>query len=120
MTNKFDVLYKDTIGSSAESDDPILVFINNLKSQLNTATFSDREKQQLNSEESDSHGYDDSNGENDESYLNEEDDEEEDEEEGEGEDFDDIEEDNKSQVKSNSVKSKFGTTQQPVKKLKKF
>jgi hypothetical protein len=104
MTNKFDILYKDTIGSSVESDDPILVFINNLKSQLNTATFSGREKQQLNSEDSDSHGYDDSYGENDESYLNGDDDDEEDED-----DFDDIDDDEKSQVKSNSVK-----------KLKKF
>jgi len=116
MTNKFDILYKDTIGSSVESDDPIIVFINNLKSQLNTANLSAHEKQHLNSEESDSHGYDDSNGDHDdESYLNDEDDDEEGEEDDgddEGE-YGDLENSGKPQVKSDSNKL-------PIKKLRKY
>ena len=112
MTNKFDILYKDTIGSSVESDDPIIVFINNLKSHLNTANLSAHEKQHLNSEESDSHGYDDSNGEHDdESYLNDEyDDEEEEEEDDDEGEYGDSD---KLQVKSDSNKL-------PIKKLRKY
>lgn len=35
MTENFDKLYKDAIGNSYDPNDPILVFINNLKDQLN-------------------------------------------------------------------------------------
>ena len=121
MTNKFDTLYKETIGGSAESNDPIIVFINNLKSQLNTAKHSGHENT-LNSEDSDSREYDDSIEDREESgssFLNENDDDEED-EEIEDDEEPIIDEKQSTKVASNSLQSKLNSDKLPIKKFRKF
>ena len=66
MTLKFDNLYKETMGSNADANDPIFAFINNLKTELSSPKFQNKyqpsaSRRYLNSEESDSlsNGFDD-------------------------------------------------------------
>jgi hypothetical protein len=147
MTNKFDILYQDTIGNATESSDPILVFLNNLKSQLDSSRNSNKngnlKRTSLNSEESDSLGFDDSatttddqTGDLEDRFYNEQNDEDEDENEYEEiDDDDDNEEDivtlnddddeineesRKLKNKSNIRNSKFDSDKLPMKKFKKY
>lgn len=69
MTFKFDELYKETIGYNIDQNDPILAFINNLKTQLNarnsvqieTTPTAKSTNKSFNSEDSNSQEYDESN-----------------------------------------------------------